>query len=189
MKKKKKNRKPHLQAATVSACYFFARKKQALFKLRYIKDAMLRKRERKKSKLKGRREVKRKKETDKQTDRQTDRQTDEKEINLRDTCRLDIFSPWLKCHRHHNFAKLRTITRVNRNKYARTFKGLFTWRWRTPGKGSRYPIYLTSEKPGLHMQPRGAWVRFKMLSRGLLVRISTKNSEIIAQMNITLPHL
>ena len=29
-----------------------------------------------------------------------------------------------------------------------------------PGK-VRYPIYLTSEKPGLHMQPRGAGVRFK----------------------------
>ena len=43
-------------------------KKQALFKLRYIKDAMLRKRERKKSKLKDR-EVKRKKETARQTDR------------------------------------------------------------------------------------------------------------------------
>ena len=85
-----KTGKPHLQAATVSACYFFARKESGvLFRLRYIKQAMLRKKKRKKSKLKDR-EVKRKKETDKQTDRQTDRQTegqkDETEINLRDAC-------------------------------------------------------------------------------------------------------
>ena len=30
----------------------------------------------------------------------------------------------------------------------------------------RQPIYLRSEKPGLHMQPPGAGVRLKMLSRG-----------------------
>ena len=58
------------------------KKEQALFKPHYIKEAMLRKKERKKSKLK-----------EKERNRQTDRQTDEKEINqLRDTCRLDFFS-------------------------------------------------------------------------------------------------
>ena len=30
----------------------------------------------------------------------------------------------------------------------------------------RYPIYPRSEYPGLHMQPRGAGVKCKMLSRG-----------------------
>ena len=30
----------------------------------------------------------------------------------------------------------------------------------------RSPTYSRSEKPGLHMQPRGAGVMFKMLSRG-----------------------
>ena len=30
----------------------------------------------------------------------------------------------------------------------------------------RYPIHPGSEKPGVHMQPRGAGVKFKMLSRG-----------------------
>ena len=59
--------------------------------------------------------------TDSRTDRQTDRQTDENEINLRDTCRFDFFSPWLKCHRCHKLAKLRTLARASRNKYARTF--------------------------------------------------------------------
>ena len=34
-----------------------------------------------------------------------------------------------------------------------------------PGK-VRYPIYPGSEKTGLHMQPRGAGMRFKKLSRG-----------------------
>ena len=34
-----------------------------------------------------------------------------------------------------------------------------------PGK-VRYPIYPGSEKTGLHMQPRGAGVRFKKLSCG-----------------------
>ena len=53
----------------------------------------------------------------------------------------------------------------------------------------RYPIYPSSEKPVFHMQPRGVGVRFKMLPRGHEVCISTKNSEIIARMNITLPHL
>ena len=56
-----------------------------------------------------------------------------------------------------------------------------------PGK-ARYPMYPRSEKPGVHMQPRGAGVRFKMLSRGRYERISTKNSQIIARINITLPH-
>ena len=72
-KKKEKNKKTAF-AGCDSQCLLILcqKKKQALFKLRYIKDAMLRKKEKKKSKLKDR-EVKRKKETDKQTDRQTDR--------------------------------------------------------------------------------------------------------------------
>ena len=32
----------------------------------------------------------------------------------------------------------------------------------------RYPIHPRSEKPGVHMRPRGAGVRFKMLLRGRL---------------------
>ena len=33
-------------------------------------------------------------------------------------------------------------------------------------KKVRYPIHLRSEKTGVHVQPGGAGVRFKMLSRG-----------------------
>ena len=33
------------------------------------------------------------------------------------------------------------------------------WKWGTP-------IHPRSEKPGVHMQTRGAGVKFKMLSRG-----------------------